>query len=254
MEIYDEIMVELSSAASASKAVDLARFFRTSPGQYGYGDRFLGVCVPQTRGIVARLWRRADVDDVDALLASPWHEARLAGFLILVNRYAAAERLGDEAGVGRLVRFYLDRLDRGNNWDLVDLVAPKILGRYLLSHPALVESTLSGLAGRDDSLWHRRVAIVSTMTLIRKGIYEPTLVLSRRFLTQTHDLMHKSTGWMLREVGKYGGASQLRAFLDRYAAVMPRTMLRYAIEHFDVDERRYYMGLKKDMGLKKNIR
>ncbi|MDE6291708.1 MAG: DNA alkylation repair protein, partial [Muribaculaceae bacterium] len=131
------------------------------------------------------------------------------------------------------------------NWDLVDLVAPKILGDYLVGHPEK-RKILDDFSEMTDSLWHQRVAIVATYTMICNGVYDDTLRISERYIDHTHDLIHKASGWMLREVDKRGGENELRDFLDRYATSMPRTMLRYSIERFPEQERQYYLKLRKD--------
>ena len=182
-------------------------------------------------------------EDAVALTGSVWHEVRLAGFLLLVELYNNSVRKRDEAERKRIVTIYLGLIHRGNNWDLVDLVAPKILGEWLVGRPGS-RDILDKLADRDDSLWHQRVAIVATWTLIREGQFDDTFRLARRYLDHRHDLIHKATGWMLREVGKRGGHRELTDFLDRHATEMPRTALRYAIEHFPEEERQHYLSLR----------
>ena len=219
----------LRAVASEKKAAILRRFFKTGPGEYGEGDRFLGVVVPALRR-VACANRELPASDLDALLDSPIHEERLVALLILVEQFERAE----VAGRRRILRFYLARLDRVNNWDLVDLSAPKILGVHCVEHPE--PDVLLRLA-RSPDLWRRRVSIVSTFTLIRAGQVGPTLDLAEVLLGDPHDLLHKACGWMLREVGKREEAA-LTGFLDRFASRMPRTMLRYAIERMPEAQRR----------------
>lgn len=225
-----------------AQSLQLQRFFKTAPGQYGEGDRFLGVRVPQTRSIVKHTLASAapSLKDTESLLFSQWHEIRLAGFLVLVELYSKAHRAKDHAEKRLIVEFYLDNIHRGNNWDLVDLVAPKILGQWLVEHPE-ERTILYRLAACDDKLWHQRVAIVSTLALIKNKEFGDTIRIAELYLSHPHDLIHKASGWMLREVGKAGGMQDLCAFLDRNAAIMPRTMLRYAIERFEPELRKAYM-------------
>lgn len=240
--VHEAIAARLVAMGDEAKARHLMRFFKTGPGQYGEGDRFLGVTVPGVRAIVREYRREVTVDDVMALTASPWHEVRLAGFLSLTEIYERLCRQHSESAARAVVEMYLSLVERGNNWDLVDLVAPKILGHRLVGHPA-ERHLLARLAAMEGHLWHQRVAIVATWPLIRAGEYDDTLCLSRTLLRHPHDLIHKAVGWMLREVGKRGGHDELRLFLDGSAAEMPRTMLRYAIERLDEPARRHYMSL-----------
>lgn len=226
----------MEGMGDAVQAAHLCRFFKTGKGEYGEGDRFLGIRVPATRSIVREFRQEVEIADIDRLLMSGWHEIRLAGFLLLVEIF---KRSKDKRPV---VDYYLSVIDRGNNWDLVDLVAPKILGEWLLAHPR-ERSLLYELAGMDGSLWHQRVAVVACWTLIRGGEFGDTLRLAELLMGHKHDLIHKATGWMLREVGKRGGMPELLLFLDRHAARMPRTMLRYSIEKLSMEERARYMSL-----------
>ncbi len=229
-------MLRMEGMGDAVQAAHLCRFFKTGKGEYGEGDRFLGIRVPATRSIVREFRKEVEIADIDRLLMSGWHEIRLAGFLLLVELF---KRSKDKRPV---VDYYLSVIDRGNNWDLVDLVAPKILGEWLLAHPR-ERSLLYELAGMDGSLWHQRVAVVACWTLIRGGEFGDTLRLAELLMGHKHDLIHKATGWMLREVGKRGGMPELLSFLDRHAARMPRTMLRYSIEKLSMEERARYMSL-----------
>lgn len=235
---------ELMARRDVGQALELMRFFRTGPGEYGEGDAFLGIKVPVTRSVVRRYASAVALDDVSHLLESPWHELRLAGFLLLIEIYRRRLRTGDYPSQREVVDFYLSKLHRANNWDLVDVVAPKILGDWLCRHPR-ERGVLYELAAMDASLWHQRVAMVCCWALIRAGEYADTLRLSAIYLTHPHDLMHKATGWMLREVGKRGGVMELLGFLDRHAPAMPRTMLRYAMERLPQDVRSHYMALPR---------
>jgi 3-methyladenine DNA glycosylase AlkD len=238
-------MEQLRSMASEEKRIVLSRFFKTGKGEYAEGDRFMGVMVPCTRTVVKQ-YRDASFEVVDELLTSKWHECRLCALLILVARYAKAEKLrkrdlaaADEE-CERIVRFYLSHTRYINNWDLVDLSAPYIVGVHLLSHSREI---LSELAQSDD-LWEQRIAMVSTLGLIRGGELDDTYRLAEYFAAPEraplHDLMQKATGWMLREMGKRDVA-RLRLFLERHASTMPRTMLRYAIEKLSPEERNGWM-------------
>ncbi|MBI4181733.1 MAG: DNA alkylation repair protein [Candidatus Aenigmarchaeota archaeon] len=223
----------LRKEASPEKARILQRFFRTGPGQYGEGDVFLGVMVPETRAIAKR-FPDLPLPALAALLQSPLHEVRLAALLVLGDQFSRAP----ERKRGQLTRFYLQHRARVNNWDLVDLSAPAILGRWLVEHPQQ-QDTLDRLAC-SPRLWDRRIAIVATLALIRAGRHEPTLRLCRLLLRDRQDLVHKACGWMLREVGKRD-LQALRGFLDQEAGRMPRTMLRYAIERLPEQERRRHL-------------
>lgn len=218
-----------------AKAAVLQRFFKTGPGQYGAGDVFVGVTVPQTRQ-VARQQLAMSSENIEQLLQSPIHEERLLALLILVEQFGR----GTVAQRRAIVRLYLAQTDRINNWDLVDLTADKILGRWLedRSRRPLYRLAVS------KNIWERRIAIVSTFHFIRQGEYRDTLALAEILLHDQHDLIHKAVGWMLREVGKRDEAV-LRQFLDAHAAVMPRTMLRYAIERLPPAARAHYMKLTR---------
>lgn len=236
----EEIMIQMGDEKHATH---LMRFFKCAPGEYGYGDRFLGLKVPQTRSLVKECKSLVSIDDAVDLVKSDWHEVRLAGFLFLIELYKKAVKAKDKQNVEKIVNAYIDHIPNGNNWDLVDLVAPKILGEHLVDHHEK-RYILDDFSKMSDSLWHQRVAIVATWTLICKGIYEDVLRISKRYLDHSHDLIHKASGWMLREMGKRGGEEQLRDFLDCYAVSMPRTMLRYSIERFPEQERQYYLKKK----------
>jgi 3-methyladenine DNA glycosylase AlkD len=212
----------LAARASASRAIASARFFRTGPGEYGEGDRFLGVSVPSQRE-VARVFAALSLAECRALLKSPVHEHRLTAVLILIRQF---ER-GDEPRRARIYRILLAARGALDNWDLVDTAAPRILGAYLLDHPD--ERVRFERFLRSPRLWERRIAVLSAGALVRVGQPDLLLAFAERTLTDPHDLMHKAVGWMLREVGKRDVAT-LRRFLDHHAAEMPRTMLRYAIE------------------------
>ncbi len=236
----EEVMIGMGDEAQAKH---LMRFFKCAPGRYGYGDKFLGIKVPDTRKLIKECKTLVSIEDAVDLVKSEWHEVRLAGFLFLIELYKKAVKSKKRSEIETIVNTYIDLIPFGNNWDLVDLVAPKILGEYLIYTPEK-RSILDDFSERQDSLWHQRVAIVATWTLIRQGLFDDTLRISQKYLDHSHDLIHKASGWMLREMGKRGGEEQLKAFLEKYSTQMPRTMLRYAIERLPENERLYYLKKK----------
>lgn len=241
MNIAEIIIDEMSSLYDERQSVHLSRFFKTGKGEYGEGDKFIGIKVPVTRAIVKKYHNQVSLSDVEKLINSEWHEIRLAGFLLLLELYKSSIKKKDIEHAQILVNFYLANIEKGNNWDLVDLVSSYILGDWILRNPDN-ENILIDLAERHGYLWHQRVAIVSTFTLIRAGKYDMTFQIAEKFLTHSHDLIHKATGWMLREIGKRGGKEKLVDFLERHKSTMPRTMLRYSIEKLPETERRYFMS------------
>jgi 3-methyladenine DNA glycosylase AlkD len=218
----------LRNAAHPKRAASVAKFFKTGKGEYGEGDRFIGIPVPVLRRI-ARQHLLLDFADLKQLLASPIHEYRSAALEILVAQYGRA----DEAQRERIVAFYLRHTHRMNNWDLVDAAAPYILGRHLKTRPRKVlhEFAVS------PNLWERRIAIVATLALVRNGDVAETFRIAEKLLDDKHDLIHKAVGWALRESGKIS-TEQLVAFLQQHYKHLPRTTLRYAIERFPPRQRR----------------
>lgn len=241
-DISKEIIKRMKMLSDEKEARHLMRFFKTGAGEYGEGDRFLGIRVPASRAIAKDFFGKVSKTDIVDLIKSPWHEIRLVGFLLLVDLYKKKKRKRDNSEEN-IVNLYLKLISQGNNWDLVDLIAPPILGDYILNNIEK-ESILDSLATMNGQLWHQRVAIVSTFALIRGGIYKPTIRIAGKLLTHPHDLIHKATGWMLRETGKRGGMKEMLAFLDAHAAIMPRTMLRYAVERLSEPQRKFYMSQK----------
>lgn len=215
------------------KAKILSRFFKTAHGEYGEGDVFLGVTVPQIRAIV-NMDRELSLGEIEKLLASKFHETRMAGALILVER----TRKADVKTRKMIFDLYLKNRTRINNWDLVDLSAPAVVGEYLLLAPQA--KTILKKLSQEKNMWSRRIAILAAFAFIRAGKFNETLTLAKRYLTDKEDLMHKATGWMLREVGKRDKKT-LIDFLNRHATAMPRTMLRYAIEKFPEFERKTFL-------------
>lgn len=237
MQTASFILDELQSVASTEKAAHLNRFFKTGPGEYGEGDSFLGILVPLTRNI-AKANLETPLEELQILLHSPWHEARLCALLILVERFKKRKTTDEERTI--IYQFYLKNTRRCNNWDLVDLSCPTLVGGYLLHQTD--HSRLYRLAA-SDNLWEQRIAIVSTITLIRHDQFADTLALSKQLMNHKHDLMHKAVGWMLREIGKRD-RNVLTDFLDEYATRLPRTALRYAIEHYPEEERQAFLRKK----------
>jgi 3-methyladenine DNA glycosylase AlkD len=238
--MIDALRDDLRAAALPEKADFLPRFFKTGPGEYGEGDQFLGVTVPEQRRIARYYQQTLSEGEWQLLMASPWHEERLTGIFILVAWYKKAK--GDQRR--RCLDLLLEQLYAGriNNWDLVDSCAYEIPGHYLLRHPEAMP-LLDELAD-SGQLWQERMAMVATMAFARKGDTGPTLRLAEKFLNHPHDLMHKASGWLLREAGKKNPDALLH-FLDQYAATMPRTMLRYAIEKLSPTLRTHYLEARK---------
>lgn len=222
----------LRGFADRGQAVVLARFFKTGPGQYGEGDQFIGVKVPVTRK-VAKEFAALPLAEIELLLQSEIHEERFLSLIILVGQFEK----GDDADRKRICDFYLNNARYINNWDLVDVSAPQIVGGYLQSRS---RRPLDRLA-QSQNLWQRRIAILATFQFIRHGESADTLRIAETLLDDKEDLIHKAVGWMLREVGKRDVAT-LESFLDRHGRSMPRTMLRYAIERLPEKKRKMYMN------------
>jgi 3-methyladenine DNA glycosylase AlkD len=229
-----QIQEHLRQFATREKAKILQRFFKTGPGEYGEGDVFLGVVVPDIRK-VAKEFQSAPLGEITTLLASSFHEERLLALLMLVQAYAG----GDYSLQRKIYRLYLKNTKYINNWDLVDLSAPNIVGAYLLDKS---RKPLHAFA-RSKNLWKRRIAILATFQFIKQNDFDDTLRISKILLLDDHDLLHKAVGWMLREVGKRDMIAE-ETFLRLHYKKMPRTMLRYAIERFPEGERRKFMDGK----------
>ena len=229
--MLNNIRQALSKHASSEKAEILARFFKTGKGEYAEGDIFLGINVPEQRKI-AKKYYDATPWVLHKLLGSRIHEHRLVSLLILIEKYKKA----DDAGKKEFADFYLSHMSQINNWDLVDISAGHILGDYLLDK----DKTILFKLAESDNIWERRIAIMSTLAFIKKNGFEDTLKIARILLNDSHDLIHKAVGWMLREVGKRNPAVE-ESFLNIHSKEMPRTMLRYAIERLNEKKKRYYM-------------
>jgi 3-methyladenine DNA glycosylase AlkD len=216
----------------------VARFFKTGEGQYGAGDTFIGVRVPQTR-LVAKEFQDISLADMEKLLESQIHEIRLCASIIMTERYKKAKKNPGERQA--ILDLYLRRTDRINNWDIVDTSCRDIVGQYVLDNPEKA-NMLRKLAKSKD-LWERRIAMVSTLQLVRAGQLDLPYEIAGVLLKDTHDLMHKAVGWVLRSVGDKD-QQRLRDFLNSHISQIPRTALRYAIEHFDTEERQFFLKLK----------
>lgn len=228
---------ELRKLATPAKAKASSWFFKTGPGQYGEGDKFLGVTVPEQRKI-AKQFKDLSLKEVEKLIMSPWHEERLTSLFILVYRYEKA----DPAIKKQIYDFYLSNSKWINNWDLVDCSAEYIVGEWLKDKPTKIKVLLK-LAG-SELLWDRRIAMIATFAFIKEGSPDATLLIAEKLLSDKHDLIQKAVGWMLREVGKRVDRVVLFQFLDQYGSTMPRTSLRYAIEHLQPNQRQHYLDLK----------
>lgn len=233
----NKLMDAITLLADEAQAANLSRFFKTGPGQYGEGDRFLGVKVPVVRTVVKEHWRDTDFAQMEECLASEWHEVRLAGLLALVQRFHHAKKEPDEQQ--KCVDFYLAHLSAVNNWDLVDLSCYEILGTWFLTHNA---APLYTLAREGRTIWEQRIGMVSTMMFLRHGRLDDTYAIADILLHHPHDLIHKAVGWLLREAGKRD-PQRLRQYLAKRCAAMPRTTLRYAIEKFTPAERKAWLTL-----------
>jgi 3-methyladenine DNA glycosylase AlkD len=292
MTLIKQIQQSLESYSSKERAINLARFFKTGKGQYGEGDRFMGIVVPNIRKVATMYFKSATLDDIEELIKSPFHEVRLCALIMMVYQYQRAKIKEQRS---KIYNLYLSNTRYINNWDLVDLTAPNIVGEHLMqssndkaqmtnqtqnfkksiirkkdilknmdpviqrddrqitssvsfrrtpeSSSICPSKVLHDLA-KSDLLWERRIAILATFTFIKVGSHSEAFAVSEILLHDTHDLIHKAVGWMLREVGKRVSIDILREFLDKHAKTMPRAALRYAIEHMDEKDRRTYLHMK----------
>ncbi len=230
---FTTVKEKILALTQPERAVALSRFFKTAPGQYGEGDRFLGLSMPQQH-VIVKQYNKLSIDETEYLVRDAYHECRMVGLLIWVEQ----TRKGSSIQRAEILERYLANRQYINNWDLVDVTCPHILGRHVIQGD---RSVLYDLA-REDYLWSQRIAIVSTIALIRLGQFSDTFALAELLLPHKHDLIHKAIGWMLREVGKRN-IDALEEFLHDYVRQLPRTTLWYAIERFDAPHRRYYLGL-----------
>ena len=220
-----------------SQVAGLMRFFKTGPGQYGEGDKFLGIKVPVTREVVKECWKEVSFENLEECILSDYHEVRLAALLCLVEIFSNARKKKQEDLQKKCVEFYLAHTDRINNWDLVDLSCYNLLGAWLLDKD---RTLLYDLACSGKNIWEQRIGIVSTMAFLRKGQLDDTFAIADILLNHPHDLIQKAVGWLLREAGKRD-EKRLMKFLDTRYRTMPRIMLRYAIEKFPEPIRRSYL-------------
>lgn len=232
--IIKEIEEALAVLSIPEKAEFFPKFFKTGKGEYGEGDIFLGVKVPDQRSVAKEYYAKISLEDLSRLLSSKYHEHRLTALFMLISKF---EKTKDKATKDEIVEFYLNHLQHINNWDLVDSSCYKILGRYSFENQK--EDLLRKLSGSEE-MWHKRIAVVGTMHYIKKGFFDLTKEFVTQNLKHTHDLMHKANGWLLREMGNKN-EKELIDYLDKYYKEMPRTCLRYAIEKLDEDLRQDYL-------------
>lgn len=240
MNIIEERMIALRDDSAAP---GLSRFFKTGPGQYGEGDKFLGIKVPETRSIVKEIWKDCTLEELEETITSQWHEIRLCTLLVLVQIFKHARK--DYEKRRKCVEFYLSHTGHINNWDLVDLSCYELLGNWLMDKD---RSILYEMARNGKTIWEKRIGIVSCMQFIRNGEFKDAIAISDILLHERHNLLHKAVGWQLRSIGDKD-PGLLREYLETPAAgeqrprcrEMPRTMLRYAIEKFPEEERQKYL-------------
>lgn len=233
--VYSKVHEALVNHSSATKAAFFPRFFKTGKGEYGEGDKFLGVVVPAQRAVAKQYWKEAEEEDIIQLLDSAWHEERLTGLFILTAKFREAYK--KDPAKNKWWKLYLKKMDRVNNWDLVDSSAPQILGCWLEDKD---RSILYKLAAAND-LWKNRIAIISTQHFIRNNDLDDLEKIAQLLLPHKHDLIHKAVGWMLREAWQKNPV-RIEEWLNRNKAIMPRTMLRYAIEKMEKEKKERYMS------------
>lgn len=236
MSLSKDILSDLKSFSNKEKAVFFPRFFKTGKGEYGEGDEFWGITVPNIRFVAKKYFKNISFDELKHLLVHPVHEVRLCSYIILTYKFEKA----DIEGKKEVYIFYIENLKGCNNWDIVDLSCYKILGEYLY-----ITNTEKGILYQfadSNDLWKQRISIVSTYAFLRRNEYEDTLKISRILLNHKHDLIHKAVGWMLRELGKRD-INVLREFLNENIKSMPRTTLRYSIEKMSEAEKKRYLSM-----------
>lgn len=233
----DDFVIDLQNYSSNEVAVSSSRFFKTGPGEYGEGDVFIGVRMPKLR-VICKKFANLRISELERLVDSPVHEHRMAALIITTNKF----KIAGEAEQKQLYDFYMDGLKRGrvNSWDLIDVTCPHVVGGYLQDKPRNILYELA----RSKSLWDRRASILATMAFIKNGEANDTLQIAKILQFDEEDLIHKAVGWMLREVGRRVNQKVLCDFLDQHAHEMPRTMLRYSIEHLNQTQKQKYMSAK----------
>ena len=239
-----DVISALKEISDESKVKILSNFFKTGEGQYGSGDIFWGIKVPDNRK-VAKQFTSLPINEVSIIIENPVHEVRLCGFLILVDKYQSNKK--NREAQKEIVSYFLSKAKYANNWDLVDLSAPKILGDWLSkteSEDSDINTDILYHFAQSENLWERRIAIVTTWTMIRNGNIEDTYRLADILMTDTHDLIRKAVGWMIRETGKQN-RDKMKTYLELNAHKLSRTSLRYAIEHLSPEERKYFMNKGK---------
>lgn len=235
--MHKELEAALLAQKNPQDAAFLQRFFKTGAGEYGEGDVFLGVRVPNVRAVTKQYYKELSIEDVAELLKSPWHEVRLSALVAMTLQFPKAELRYKTA----LYKLYIKNIGIGiNNWDLVDISCPHIVGAYVFNTDTAALHTLAR-----GGLWQKRVAVISTFYFLRKGIVEESLYICELLVDEKHDLLQKAVGWCLREIGKID-EPVLLTFLDQHAATMPRTMLRYSLEKLPQVRRLHYMSLKNN--------
>lgn len=244
MTSADDITHALLSMSDDGQARQMQRFFKTGPGQYAEGDRFIGVRNPQVRAVVKQTWKTTRLDTASRLVASPLHEVRLCGLLIMVEQYQRAMKANDHATMSAIFDTYLTLHPHINNWDLVDLSAIKIIGNHELLNPGLTLMD-QWINPRGHTMWQQRIAMVSTWILIRNHRADTCFRRAAILADSPHDLLHKAAGWMLRECWKAGYRDQLRAFLEQHVTHMPAIMLSYTCEQMPADERHHWQQQRR---------
>lgn len=236
MNSMEELLNEIHANKSPGRAKLSQRYFKTGKGEYGEGDKFLGLILPVMRSLSKKYYRLITISDLEQMIKNPWHEIRVMALMIADMQFAK----GDDGMKEKMFSFYISNAEYINNWDLVDISAPNIVGKYLINNQD--RKILYEFAG-SKNLWKKRISIISTLSFIRTGQFDDTVKLAEILLHDKHDLIHKAVGWMLREMGKRD-IDKLRSFLDKYGHEMPRTMLRYSIEKMIPSERKKYLEKK----------
>mgnify|MGYP001560365368 CR=1 FL=1 len=233
--MLSQLINKLQKAADPERAKNLSWFFKTGKGEYGEGDKFLGITVPKLREI-SKKYQDLELKDLQKLLDNKFHEYRLSALMILRFKYSSYAKASEDKQKS-IVKFYLKNTKKINNWDLVDLSCHYILGNWLLDKDRRILYKLA----RSKNLWEKRIAVISTFAFIREKQFSDTIKISGILMNDKHDLIHKAVGWALREIGKKDKRTEIN-FLDKYYKAMPRTMLRYAIEKFSDKERKFYLA------------